>query len=242
MTPKNILAIIPARVGSKSIPKKNIKLLAGKPLVSYPIELAKSIEIINRIVVSTDSEEIAEVARQYGAEVPFIRDGELAKDETPMLPVLQHCIKFLENERQYKADYILLLYPTCPFLSKEKVLEAIKILDESECNSVMSVEEDYGRFWKLEETTNRYHPFYPQNYVNRQYYTPLLRENGAIYFSKYPALMSVDKLTGKDTRLIDKDSVKLILMKPEEMVDIDTPCDWNKAEEKIKIALTKETK
>jgi len=229
----NILAIIPARGGSKSIPKKNIKDLAGKPLIAYPIELAKSIALINKIVVSTDSTEIAEIARKYGAETPFIRDGALAKDETPMLPVLHHSIKFLEEHQHYKADYILLLYPTCPFLSRERVLEAIKIMDESGCNSVMSVEEDYGRFWKLDEATNQYFPFYPLNYINRQYYRPLFRENGAIYFSKYAALMSPDKLSGKDTRLIDKDSVELVVMKPGEMVDIDTPNDWNKATEKI---------
>ncbi len=230
----NILAIIPARGGSKSIPKKNIKLLEDKPLIAYPIELAKSISLINKIIVSTDSTEIAEVAKKYGAEVPFIRDGELAKDETPMLPVLHHSIKFLEERQHYKADYILLLYPTCPFLKKETVEKALHILLTENCNSVMSVEEDYGRFWKLDETTNQYRPFYPLNYVNRQYYKPLFKENGAIYFSIYTALMSKDKLSGKDTRLIDKDSVKLIFMKPGEVVDIDTPNDWNKAEEKIK--------
>lgn len=246
MNSKNILVIIPARGGSKSIPKKNIKDLAGKPLLAYPIELAKSIDLINKIVVSTDSEEIAEVAKKYGAEVPFIRDGELAKDETPMLPVLQHCIKFLEEQQQYKADYILLLYPTCPFLSKEKVLEAIKLLDESECNSVMSVVEDYGRFWKnnptkKEPNKNIPEPFYPKKYVNRQYYKPLLRENGAIYFSKYKALMKKNKLNGKDTWLIDKKSLKLITMPPSEMIDIDTPKDWKNAEEKIKMLQNKET-
>ena len=120
---KNILAIIPARKGSKSIPNKNLKKLGGKPLIAYPIKLAKSIKIINKVVVSTDSEEIANVAKKYGAEVPFIRPAELAKDETPTLPVLQHCVKFLEENENYKADLILLFYPTCPFLKKETIIE-----------------------------------------------------------------------------------------------------------------------
>jgi len=234
MENKNVLAIIPARGSSKSIPKKNIKLLGNKPLIFYPIELAKSINLINKIVVSTDSEEIAEVAKQLGAEIPFIRDRELAKDQTPMLPVLQHCIRFLEENEGYKADLILLLYPTCPFLKKETVLEAIKLLEESGCNSIMSVIEDYGRFWKNDTLKNMPVPFYPKKYINRQYYKPLLRENGAIYFSKYSALMSKNKLSGKDTWLIDKKSVKLIIMHPSEIVDIDNHEDWKKAEEKIK--------
>lgn len=234
MQNKNILAIIPARGGSKSIPKKNIKFLGGKPLIAYPIELAKSINSINKIVVSTDSEEIAKVAKEYGAEIPFIRNGELAMDQTPMLPVLQHCITFLEEKEGYKADLILLLYPTCPFLKKEKVIEAMKLLEDSECNSVMSVVEDYGRFWKNDSLKNIPLPFYPKKYINRQYYTPLLKENGAIYFSKYSALMSKNKLSGKDTWLIDKRSVKLIIMRPTEIIDIDTIEDWKKAEEKMR--------
>lgn len=230
---QNILAIIPARGGSKSIPKKNIKLLGGKPLLAYAIDLAKSVPAINKIIVSTDSEEIAEIAKKHGAEVPFIRPSELADDKTPTLPVLQHCVKFLE-QNGYKADLVLLFFPTCPFLKKETVENAINILNEGEYNSVMSVAEDYGRFWEYSKTKNKYIPFYPKNYVNRQYYKPLLKENGAIYFSKYSVTMSEDKLSGKDTRLIDKNSVKLIVMGSEEMVDIDTPFDWKKAEERIK--------
>ena len=106
MENKNILAIIPARGGSKSIPKKNIKEFGGKPLIAYPIELAKSISIINKIVVSTDSEEIASIAKKYGAEVPFIRPAELATDEASTLSVLRHCVSFLEkNENEHKEIF-----------------------------------------------------------------------------------------------------------------------------------------
>ena len=100
---KNILAIIPARGGSKTILKKNIKKMCGKPLIYYPIRLAKSIKAINRIVVSTDSKEIAKVARKFGAYVPFLRPSGLSKDDTPMLPVLQHCIRYLKDNEGYKG-------------------------------------------------------------------------------------------------------------------------------------------
>ncbi len=224
---KNILAIIPARVGSKSIPNKNLKKLGGKPLIFYPIELAKSIETINKIVVSTDSEEIAKVARQYGAEVPFIRPAELAKDETPTLPVLQHCVKFLEENENYKADIILLLYPTCPFLKRKTVIEAINLLKNKDCNSVISVEKDYGRFWKYSKLKNKYTPFYPEKRINRQYYEPLLRENGAIYFSNYDPIMNKNKI-------VDNNSIKFLVMNPKELIDLDTMEDWKNAEERIK--------
>ncbi len=226
MKNKNILAIIPARGGSKSIPKKNIKLLAGKPLISYPIKLAKSIKEIDRIIVSTDSEEIAEIAKKHGAEVPFIRPAELARDSTPSLPVLQHCVRFLETHENYKADIILQLFPTSPFLRKETVIKAINLLQNKECNSVVSVEEDYGRFWNYSKFKKRHITFYPKKRVNRQYYKPLFRENGAIYFSKYNVIINKNKI-------VDDKSIKFIVMKPNELIDIDTLEDWKNAEDKI---------
>lgn len=222
-----ILVIIPARGGSKSIPKKNIKMLGGKPLIAYPIELAKSVPEIDRVVVSTDSEEIAAVARTYGAEVPFLRPAELAEDQTPTLPVLQHCVKFLEEREGYKPDIIIHLFATNPFLKKETVQEAIRVLIREQCGTVISVEEDYGRFWQLDESSGQQRPFHPKERVNRQYYQPLLRENGAIYFSTYDVIMNQNKA-------VDDQNAKFIIMKPGELIDIDTPEDWNKAEERIK--------
>ncbi len=221
----NIIAIIPARGGSKSIPKKNIKLLAGKPLIAYPIELAKSVPEIDRVIVSTDSEEIAAVARQYEAEVPFIRPAELAQDETPTLPVLQHCVKYLEEKENYKADVVVLLYPTCPFLNKERVQEAISLLKEGKCHSVVSATKDFGRYWAHDAKKGDYAVFYPKERINRQYYQPLYKENGAIYFSDYDALM-------KKKVIVDEESVKFVLMDEEEVVDIDTKTDWKRAEQR----------
>jgi CMP-N,N'-diacetyllegionaminic acid synthase len=217
-----ILAIIPARGGSKSIPNKNIKFLGKKPLIAYPIDLAKSIKEINKIIVSTDSQKIADIAKSFGAEVPFIRPKNLAKDDTPTLPVLQHAVQFCENELNFKPDIILLLYPTCPFLKKETIIKAITLLKQNHINSVVSVSKDYGRFWVYDKTIEKYVPLYPKERINRQYYLPLYKENGAIYFSKYNTLMNKNKLVDE--------KIDFIVMNEDELIDIDTPRDWLNAE------------
>ena len=222
-----IIAIIPARGGSKSIPKKNTKILGFKPLIAYPIELAKSIKEIDRIIVSTDNKSIAEIAKEYGAEVPFLRPKELAQDNIPTLPVLQHTIKFLEENENYKADIIILLYPTCPFLKKKSVIQGINKLKNENINSIISVSEDYGRYWIYNKNKNQYIVLYPEKRVNRQYYKPLYKENGAIYFSKYKTLMN-------DNKIVDDKKVDFIIMNENEIIDIDTPKDWIKAEQKFK--------
>ncbi|MEK7584592.1 MAG: acylneuraminate cytidylyltransferase family protein [Patescibacteria group bacterium] len=218
------LAIIIARGGSKSIPRKNVLHLHGKPLVAWPIDLAKSVPDINRVVVSTDDDEIMEIAKQHGAEVPFKRPAELADDETPTLPVLQHCIKFLEDKEGYKPDVIVLLYPTAPYLRKERVEEALRLFRKTKCNTVLRVVKDWGRFWK-QGKDDVYRVLHPAERVNRQYYKPLLREDGAIYFSRYDVIM-------KQNKLVDDNSVEFVIMGDDENVDIDNPSDLKRAQEK----------
>ncbi|NUM25118.1 MAG: acylneuraminate cytidylyltransferase family protein [Candidatus Buchananbacteria bacterium] len=217
---EKILAVIIARGGSKSIPGKNLLDFKGKPLVAWPIELAKSVSQIDRVIISTDSADIAETAKKYGAEVPFMRPAELATDDAPTLPVLQHAVKFLEENQNFKADIILLFYPTSPMLSRSRVEEALLMLESSDCNSVVSVVEDHGRFW--EKTEGAFKVFYPKDRLNRQYFQPLYRENGAIYFSRYVVLMNQNKI-------IDESAVKLLVMAPDESVDIDNWADLAKA-------------
>ncbi len=224
---KNIIAIIPARGGSKSIPRKNIKLLSGKPLIAYPIELAKSILGINRVIVSTDDLEIAKVAKEWGAEVPFIRPAELAQDETPTLPVLQHCVRYLEENESYKADIIILLYPTSLYLKRERVQEALDLLCKGNYNTIVSVVKDGGRYWVYNEEKKRYTILYPKERINRQYYKPLYKENGAIYFNTYEALMIKNKI-------VDEESTDFLIMEEEETIDIDLPLDWKNAEKRTK--------
>lgn len=123
-----IMVIIPARGGSKGIPDKNIVSLGGKPLISYVIEAAKGSKHINRIVVSTDDERIAEVSRCCGAEVPFMRPKELAQDSSPVIPALFHAVEDLEKKEDYKADILLMFQPTSPFIQSWQVDKAVEML------------------------------------------------------------------------------------------------------------------
>lgn len=224
MNSKNekIVAVIIGRGGSKSIPRKNVLPLHGKPLIAWPIDLAKSISQIDRVIVSTDDDEIASIAKQYGAEVPFKRPAELAEDETPTLPVIKHCIEYLEREENYRPDIVLVFFPTAPFLKKERVLQALEKFENTDCKSVISVVEDWGRFWKYNDVEDKYTGFYPEKRVNRQYYKPLYREDGSIYFSRRAVLID-------DNVLVAQDKVAFILMAEDENVDIDNLSDWSKA-------------
>ncbi|MBE3117643.1 MAG: acylneuraminate cytidylyltransferase family protein [Candidatus Atribacteria bacterium] len=125
MNTEKILAVIPARSGSKGLPGKNIRLLAGLPLIAHSIEFARLCPAITRTIVSTDSEEIATVARHYGAEVPFMRPRELAQDDTPMWPVLRHALQTVEQMENRAYDFLILLDPTSPGRIPSDVTDAL---------------------------------------------------------------------------------------------------------------------
>ena len=216
----NIVAIIPAREGSKGIPGKNIKELCGKPLITYIIETALKVEELDRVIVSTEDKEIAEVAKKCGAEVPFMRPEGLARDETPTLPVLQHAVKYIEENENYMPDIVVLLYATSPLLKAERVSEAIEMLKEGEFDSVLSVEEDKGHYWI--EKDGKHARLYPKDPKNRQFEKPLLKENGAIYVYKRDVLMKEGK--------INSGKRGLLIMQKEESIDIDEPIDFEIAE------------
>lgn len=133
------LAIIPARGGSKLIPKKNIVDLGGKPLISYCINATKGSKYVDRIIVTTDDDEIADISKKYGAEVPFKRPSELAQDNTPSIPVIEHAIRWLEENEKYKPDYVLLVEPTTPFIKSEQIDKAIEKLIEKKADSSTTI-------------------------------------------------------------------------------------------------------
>ena len=216
----NTVAIIPARGGSKGIPRKNIKELCGKPLITYIIETALRVRELDRVIVSTEDKEIAEVAKKCGAEVPFMRPEELARDETPTLPVLQHAVKYLEEKENYKPDIIVLLYATSPLLKHERVSEAIKLLKARGFDSVLSVVEDRGHYWI--KRGEDYERLYPKVLKNRQFTEPLLKENGAIYLCKRDLLMKENTMVGG--------KIGFLKMQKEESIDIDEPLDFEIAE------------
>jgi CMP-N-acetylneuraminic acid synthetase len=133
------LAIIPARGGSKSVPRKNLRLLGGKPLIAWTIIVARRAKSLDRVIVSTDDHQIAEVARSYGAEVPFIRPPEIAADDTPDLPVFQHALRVLRDAEGYVPDVIVHLRPTQPFRTAEEIDEVVELVWRTGADCVKSV-------------------------------------------------------------------------------------------------------
>ena len=216
----NIVAIIPARGGSKGIPRKNVKELCEKPLIAYIIETALKVKELDRVIVSTEDKEIAEVAKEYSADVPFMRPEELTRDETPTLPVLQHAVKYLEDKENYKPDIVVLLYATSPLLKHERVSEAIKMLKEGEFDSILSVVEDRGHYWI--EKNGKHARLYPKAPKNRQFERPLFKETGAIYLCSRELLMEENTMVGG--------KIGFLKMEKAETIDIDEPLDFEIAE------------
>src|SRR5690349_22298410 len=124
------LALIPARGGSKGIPRKNIRSFAGYPLIVWSIAAAKQASSVTRVIVSTDDEEIASVAREYGAETPFLRPAEFAQDNTTDLPVFEHALQWLETNENYQPEVVIQLRPTSPIRPKDCIESAVRILLE----------------------------------------------------------------------------------------------------------------
>lgn len=213
----NILAIIPARGGSKGIPRKNVRLLCGKPLIAYTIEAALSSKLVDRVVVSTEDEEIGKISREYGAEI-IKRPEELATDDTPTEPVLEHAIKHLEQIENYKADIVVLLQPTSPLRNTRHIDEALETFLINKYDSLLSVCSSHAFLWKVA----RKGP-YPLNYdfrsrPRRQDRELEYRENGAIYITKYDILINEhNRLGGK---------VGLYVMPEENSLEIDTEFDF----------------
>jgi CMP-N,N'-diacetyllegionaminic acid synthase len=186
MKDENILAVITARGGSKSIPGKNIKPLAGKPLIAWTIETALQCKELCRVIVSTDDQKIANVARQWGAEVPFIRPSQLSQDDSSHISVILHTIHWLEDKEGFCPDFILLLQPTSPFRNVEDVHQTIQLAIKHDAIAVMSVCEATkhpNKTYKISENgTLEY--FIPSNigYKYRQVLPKVYEENGVNKF------------------------------------------------------------
>ena len=133
-----VLGIITARGGSKGVPGKNLKPLGGRPLIDYTIDAANDTPL-DRLILSTDDNKIAVVARGLGCEVPFMRPAELARDETPHLPVIQHAVQWLRDKENYSPDIVLTLQPTSPLRSSADIAAALRMLELSDADSVVSV-------------------------------------------------------------------------------------------------------
>ena len=217
------IAIIPARGGSKRIPRKNIKLFHGKPIIAYSIETALNSGIFEKVIVSTDDEEIASIARAYGAEVPFIRPKHLSDDFTGTGAVIEHAVDFLKkNGEEY--PYVCTLYATAPLLDMSYLLNAFNNLKKTNAKyafSCTSMPFPIQRTFKIDKD-KRCKMFWPENFMKRsQDLEEAYQDAGQFYF---------ENLTISSNEIIfGKDSIPIIL--PRYLVqDIDTLEDWKKVE------------
>ena len=219
-----ILAIIPARGGSKSVPRKNIRELNGKPLIAYTIEAAKKIkDKFHRIIVSTDDEKIAKISKDYGADVPFIRPNNLAEDKTPTYPVLQHAVHFVEKQDSINIDLIMLLQPTTPFRTTEDILNCLQLSQSSNTDSVISVVQVFSHhpilMKKIENNKLVHFSIEEKEGTPRQLYKPpAYMRNGAIYVTKRDTLIGKNSIWG--------DSITPYIMPQERSHNIDDEIDF----------------
>ncbi|MFH1420902.1 MAG: Gfo/Idh/MocA family oxidoreductase [Candidatus Aenigmatarchaeota archaeon] len=222
----NIIAIIPARGSNKSTPYKNTKLLAGKPMIAYSIETALKCPLVDRVVVSTDDIEIAAVARKYGAQTPFMRPKELAQDETPMLPVLQHAVDWLEKNENEKIDIVVLLDATTPFRTSENIEECIKKLQSTNADSVITVcEAEHNPYFVMVQLDDdKMQPLLKTDdaITRRQDAPKVYRINAGVYAIKKDVLMQQNKIFTDNTRVV--------IMPQRNSVHIDNSNDFELAE------------
>ena len=220
----NIIAIIPARGGSKSVPRKNIRLLNRKPLIYYTIKEGQRSRYIHRLFVSTEDGEIAEIAKGCGAEV-VPRPVELAQDDTPSLPVCQQVIEHLEEARTFYPDVIVILQPTSALRTVEDIDDAIEKFLKIDCDSVVSVcEVEHPPEWMytLEGDKLKLLIKGGSRVTRRQDTTKTYRLNGAVYVTSRDIMMKQNRIMGDDTRAY--------IMPPERSIDIDTELDFKLAE------------
>jgi CMP-N-acetylneuraminic acid synthetase len=222
-----ILGVIPARGGSKSVPRKNIALLHGKPLLAYTIEAAQGSQRLTHTVVSSEDADILEIARKYGAATPFVRPAELASDEAPTLPVVRHAVSEMERLENLTYDYIVLLQPTTPLRRPSDIDAALDKLIATGADSVVSVCE-VGAYHparmrqivddRLVELPMRE----PKEMLRRQELPPVYIRNGAIYAARRDLVMLENSLIGHDSRPY--------IMPEERSVNIDSRLDFLLAE------------
>ena len=224
-----ILVVIPARGGSKGIPRKNIRLLDGKPLIAYSIEIAKASAYVDDVVVTTDDSEIALLSEKFGASV-IRRSEELARDDIPLDPVIHDAVVRKEKLAFDEYDIVITLQPTSPLLKTSTLDGAIEKFDDFAIDSVISVVDDRHLSWGFDEKNQRYFPNYIER-LNRQYLPKNFRETGAILASRRNCIFENSRI-GTNIDLIEVSRM--------ESVDIDNYDDWWVAEnylQKKKIAI-----
>lgn len=218
------VAIIPARGGSKRIPRKNIKLFHGKPMIAWSIEAARAADCFARIIVSTDDAEIAEVAREYGAEVPFIRPAELSNDHTGTIPVIAHAIDWLQQQGE-QVDEVCCIYATAPFVQAEDLRRGLTLLREKEADYVFAVTSYAFPIQRAVRINGRgeVEMFQPEHFATRsQDLEEAYHDAGQFYWG-------LARTWSAQQPVFSGRSVPLVLPRSR-VQDIDTPEDWVRAE------------
>jgi N-acylneuraminate cytidylyltransferase len=234
-----VLAIIPARGGSKGIPRKNILDFAGYPLVAYSIAAGLQSDTVTRVIVSTDDVEIAAVARAWGAETPFLRPAEFAQDQTLDLPVFQHALGWLAEHEGYRPEVVVQLRPTSPIRPVGLVDEAVRcLLAHPEADSVRGVVpagQNPHKMWRIDPHTGQMKnlidvPGIPEPYnAPRQALPPVYWQTGHIDAIRPRVILEKNSMSGR--------VILPVMVDPRFTVDIDTPADWQRYESLVSSGL-----
>jgi len=223
---KKVLAVIPARKGSKRLPNKNLMLLAGKPLIVHTIEAALNCSLIHKVIVTTDCKKIADISRRNGAEIPFIRPASLSSDNATSIEVVLHAIKELENNGQY-FDVVVLLQPTSPFRKGEHITQALALLEQKKSKGIISVcEVEHSPLWcnilPSDLSMDNFITTVNKNKRSQDFPT-YYRLNGAIYISLIGPIK-------KQKTFFLEDELYAYVMEKNASVDIDNLDDFEYAE------------
>jgi N-acylneuraminate cytidylyltransferase len=225
-----VLALIPARGGSKSIPRKNICPFAGHPLMAYSIAAGLAAETVTRVIVSTDDDEIAGIARQFGAQVPFIRPPEFSQDDTPDLPVFQHALDWLAEHENYQPEIVVQLRPTSPFRRVWHIDQAVnRLIEQPDADAVRTVCVPFQnpfKMWRINED-GLMRPLmeidFPEPYnMPRQSLPDVYWQTGYVDATWADTITRKYSMTG--------DRILPMIIDPSEWIDIDSPDDWRRAE------------
>lgn len=235
MSKQEILAIIPARGGSKGIPRKNIRTFAGYPLIAYSIAAGLQAQTVSRVIVSTEDQEIKEIAQRFGAEVPFLRPADLAEDSSLDLPVFQHALSWLEAHEGYKPGIVVHLRPTTPLRPLDLVDRAVKILVENPgADSVRGLTPAHQNPYKMWLMTGEAEPIKPLINLQgmdepynapRQSLPNVYAHTGLIDVIRPQTILGIKSMSGR--------TILPVFFDQDYDVDLDTPVDWRRAERRL---------
>lgn len=218
-----ILAIIPARGGSKGIPNKNIKLFCGKPLIYYTIVAAQKSKIFDRIVVSTDSINIKNISEKFGAEVPFLRPNYLAKDNSNIVDAVLNLLNYLKVEEHYMPDVIFLLQPTSPLRDCDDIINSYNVFKKLRAEALVSVCKTHHEIWHINKNKLTLINSFPTKVINRQERPYTYKQDGSMIY-----IITLDSLLhNKD--FMPKETMAYVIPKWK-AVDIDEMEDFELAE------------